>query len=242
MIKQTIVEGPFGVKMVESMALAIEAMNLPSECTYITKSIPDATYELPEGERSDISIVTTESVDRQKEVVIADGCNWTEYKKAGSPVLFNHDLSNSIGRAAWIKRQNNGWVAKTLYHTRPDNWTGDWEPDKTFHLVKNCGMKGKSISFIPMLPPRMPIGNEVGRYPGAKSIIESCIILEYSVCPIGVNKDSNVLVVAKKLDIQAPTIGHVQRSITDRDICRAIAEEINSFSIREQLDRLKGKV
>jgi hypothetical protein len=68
--------GPVGIPMHDDQAFALDAIfkQLPAEDQRLRKaSIPSALLNLTPGERADISWSTTETIDRDKEIVIAGG-------------------------------------------------------------------------------------------------------------------------------------------------------------------------
>lgn len=68
--------GPVGIPMRDDHAFALDAIfkQLPAEDQRLRKAaIPAALLSLEPGERSDISWITTESIDRDKEIVLAAG-------------------------------------------------------------------------------------------------------------------------------------------------------------------------
>lgn len=168
--------------------------------------LPESPDYLELGnERTDLSLVMTESVDIDREVVLADGCNWKNFQR--NPVVtFGHCTGQlPIGRALWIKRQKsslpakNGWTAKTRYHPRPDNWEGPWLPDGVWALIKSNSLPGKSIGFIP-IEVRPVEQKDLEKRPDmarARWVIKKCMILEYAVGAIPRNHDSLVQAVGK---------------------------------------------
>ena len=152
-------QGPLGFPMLDKQALAVDALlkTLPSTKEYeYRKSIHvQAPTELSPGGRSDVSWISTEDVDRQRDVVLARGMS-DEHFKLNPVVTLQHryDLP-PVGRSLWRKRVKDGprqvIKAKTLYPARPESWsTGtDWPPDVAFPLVQAGLLGGKSIGFLP---------------------------------------------------------------------------------------------
>jgi hypothetical protein len=114
-----------------------------------------AATETSPGERSDVSWITTESPDRQNEVVIARGMNDSQFM-LNPIVTLNHCYHMPpVGKSLWRKRAKDGSLvgikAKTQYPPAPTNWPDgeEWPPDCAFALVQADLLRGKSIGFLP---------------------------------------------------------------------------------------------
>src|SRR5581483_3684005 len=142
-------EGPLGFPMADKAAQALDALlkTLPRtpEYDYRHAVVTKAPTELNPGERSDVSWISTESVDRAGEVVRARGMDDSQFQ-ANPLVTLGHayDLP-PVGRSLWRKRTRDGNLvgikAKTQYPARPAAWPGDdpWPPDKVFALIQAAG-------------------------------------------------------------------------------------------------------
>lgn len=167
--------------------------------------------EFDENERADVSMVTSASIDRDREIVLPKGVDWSSFKK--NPVVsFAHDYRIlPVGRAMWWARNKDvkdgdpatdGWLAKTQYLARPAEWKGDWWIDAVWHMVKNKFLPGKSIGFIP-LEGRPPSADDIKKAPymaDARFIFTKVHIVEYAVAPVQSNPDALVQGVAKSFD------------------------------------------
>src|SRR5207302_6791943 len=97
--------------------------------TYRRLALDKATTELMPGERSDVSWITTEDVDHDREVVLARGLNDAQF--ALNPIVtLNHAYNlPPVGRSLWRKRvkdgERHGVKAKTVYPPRPASWPGE---------------------------------------------------------------------------------------------------------------------
>ena len=205
-------EGPLGLPMKSEQATALEEVlkGLNSDCRGLMdasggmlyfKTVPEK-FELLEGERADVSLVTTDSVDRDKEVILPQGGDWKSFQKGGGIVTFAHNYQElPVGRALWVKRvvePANGWLAKTKYTERPEGWNGDWFPDAVFHFVSE-GMRGKSIGFIPteVSPPSEKDLAAFPAWASVRYVIRKWVALEYAVAPIQANPDAVTIAVSK---------------------------------------------
>jgi hypothetical protein len=195
-------EGPFGLPMKSAVARYIDEVcrSLP-ESQRVLKRVSFDTLDMTfvDGERADVSIITTPACDRQHESMNPLGADWTQFQKAGMPVTFAHKYDQlPVGRGAWVKRNDKGWIGKTLYMTRPDEWPVDepWFADAVWHGVRQGMLKGKSIGFIPVAA-HEPTAVELKAMPDCVRIIDKWLALEWAVAPVPVNPEAMQLACAK---------------------------------------------
>ncbi|HUW59442.1 MAG TPA: hypothetical protein VMZ06_00435 [Candidatus Bathyarchaeia archaeon] len=208
-------EGPFGFPMPSALASEVDAVlkGLPPELRDLgiqRRSVIAKATDLQEGERADVSLVTSDAVDRDGEVMLPKGGDWKQFQK--NPVVtFAHRYDElPVGRALWIKRAKeegmNGWIAKTQYTSKPDGWEGPWFPDAVWHLVKSGDLRGKSIGFM-ITDASPPEEKEIKARPelaGVSRVIRKFTVLEYAVAPVQSNPDAFVLAAAKARDDGLP--------------------------------------
>ena len=133
-----------------------KALPRPTEHAYRKAVVAKAPTELNPGERSDVSWISTESVDRMQEVVIARGMNDSQF--AANPLVTLQHANNMppVGKSLWRKRVKDGDLIgikpKTQYPAKPDAWVeGDpWPQDKVLALVQAGLLNGKSIGLLPL--------------------------------------------------------------------------------------------
>jgi hypothetical protein len=172
-----------------------------------------APTELLNGERADVSWITTEEPDREGEIIRAGGMNDAHF--ALNPlVTLNHCYGQpAVGRSLWRKKARDGSrlgiKAKTLYPPRPPDWTEPWLPDATFALIKAGLLQGKSIGFL-RLKAHAPTSAEVAARPelaGVRRIVDEWLLVEYACTTLPVNPFAVVEAVSKSLvcpqDLQA---------------------------------------
>lgn len=207
-------EGPLGLRMSSDQAVAAEAVlkDLSAECRAMVADGPMRATVMPKKietdseERTEVSLVTTNSVDRDREVILPGGGDWKGFR-LNPTVTFAHKYDElPLGRALWVRRQKpippqtvDGWLAKTLYASKPEGWEAPWLADAVFHLIQQKFLPGKSIGFIPM-EMRAPEEKEIEERPElAKvgAIITKWHALEYAVAPVQSNPDALVQEVAK---------------------------------------------
>ena len=153
--------GPVGVPMTDQQAWAVESLlkAAPAEARADTQPVHKAALgpalmELSAGERADVSYITTEGVDRDREVVLTSDVNDDAFGM-NPMVTLNHSYwSPPVGKSLWPKKVVDGDVrgvmAKTHYPARPSDWPQgeSWTPDEVFALVRTGLCLGKSIGFI----------------------------------------------------------------------------------------------
>src|SRR4051812_28215978 len=100
--------GPLGFPQTDRAARALDALlkGLPRspEFEYRHAVVTKAPTELNPGERSDVSWISTESVDRTREVVLAGGMDDGQFQ--GNPlVTLGHAYwLPPVGRSLWRRR------------------------------------------------------------------------------------------------------------------------------------------
>ncbi len=197
-----------GFLLPEATARRIDSLarGLPRDFTYRRRSAPAAELELDPGERTDVSTITTDALDRDRECVLPAGGDWSAYNRV---VPFAHDYRQlPAGSCWWIKPKSgtagSRLIAKTHYPAKPADW-GDapWLPSAVLHLlqqpVPTC--TGKSIGFLP-LNIREASRDEIARRPELKGVpvIDRWAGIEYSVVPVPCNPEAEMLAVAKGVE------------------------------------------
>lgn len=188
-------------RLPEEQAKEIDALvkTLPSECKYVRKA-SDAEYQFSPGERAEVSVLSSDTLDQSNEVVLPEGIALEAYRKS-SVVLWNHDQSNLIGTCGWIKLHGNRILGKTIYPERPEG-AESWFTDNVWSLIR-CSppiLRSKSIGFLPTVPLRPATDTELQAHPDWKSagIWQSGILLEYSCVYNGANTDAIVQAINTK--------------------------------------------
>jgi len=199
--------GPLGIPMLDKQAFALEALlkSLPSEDRQLTRIVTTkAPSELLDGERADVSWITTEEIDRDGEIVLSRGMNDSQFKANPIVTLQHCYFMPPVGRSLWRKRVKDGPIvgvkAKTQYPARPDDWVAaDWPPDTVFSLIKSGLLQGKSIGFL-RLKSHAPSSHEIAATPelaSVRRIVDEWLLLEYAVTFLPTNQLALVEAVAK---------------------------------------------
>jgi hypothetical protein len=266
-------EGPLGIPMRDKQAHVLENIlkTIPQEDRRLRRIVTSkAPSELLDGERADVSWITTESIDRDKDIVVAKGMNDSQFQ-ANPVVTLNHCYHEPpVGRSLWRKRARDGEIvgikAKTQYPTRPPDWTEEcWPPDAAYSLVKAGLMNGKSIGFI-VLKSHAPSSHEIAAKPdlfgNVRCVIDEWLLLEYACTFLPTNAEAVVEQVSKSNikvprqwlpegtekppQKQQPVIPFISFSEIEYAVERAM-QQINTHAIteaatREAINRLRGIV
>ena len=266
-------EGPLGFPMPDKQARAVDtllkALPKTKEYAYRKAVVARAPTELNPGERSDVSWITTESPDRQGEVVLAKGMNDSQFASNPIVTLGHAYWLPPVGKSLWRKVVKDGAVkgikAKTQYPARPDTWPASevWPPDQALALVQAGLLQGKSIGFLPTTV-HVPDEDEIKRngWDNVSLVIDEWLLLEYACVFLPANQDALVEAVSKGTLGLAPetlkalgieVLAEGSRIIPftplaeiEKAAVRAVAaldfEALAARHVGEQLDRLGGRV
>lgn len=213
--------GPFGFPMTSALAREAEdAMKgMPADLRKSCKTMigghevegycrmfkTPGGVDLVDGERADISLITTGSIDRDREVVVPGGGNFKQFRQNPVVTWAHYYDALPVGRCLWIQRSESanpakdGFQAKTSYSIRPQGWVTDWFPDAVWSMIQGGDLRGKSIGFIPM-DGKQPEEKDIKARPelaGVCWIITKWMLLEYAVAPVQSNPDALVVAAAK---------------------------------------------
>lgn len=145
------------------------------------------------GKREVVSIISTDAIDRDGEVVLPSGLKKKNY--AGNPVvLVNHNYESlPIGKSLWIKTAGDKVLAKT-YITDKTQLGQD-----VFGLLQDGILNAVSIGFVPSKS-GAPTEKEIKARPelaAAKNMIREWELLEYSFVTVPCNPEALTLAVSK---------------------------------------------
>ncbi len=259
--------GPLGFPLTDRQAFAVESILklLPRDevFRYRKAIVGKAPTELMAGERSDVSWISEESPDRDREVVIARGMNDAHYQ-LNPIVTLNHQYEvPPVGRSLWRRRIKDGNLhgikAKTHYPARPADWPAenDWPPDIAFTLVKADLLRGKSIGF---LPTKVHVPTEAEReqrgWSQVNLVIDEWILLEYACVFLPaqqhavVDSVSKSLVPTKVTEVMSSadhvTVPFLPLDAIARRLSVALSDldlgQLAALQVDERLDRIRGRV
>lgn len=204
MSEKILVEGPLGFEVTEAQALAIESQlkKQPKGKEFEYRHIGvSKAVEVAGNDRTDVSVISSETVDRDREMVMVSGIEYEQYLK--NPVVtWNHNRAiMPVGKCMWIRRQGSLMKAKTMYAERPEDMQGEWMPDTVWHMVRNGYLPGKSIGFLP-LKGHCPMPDEIAKRPELAQcswIFDKVQLYEYAVATVQSNPDSVLEAIGKGL-------------------------------------------
>lgn len=159
----------------------------------ITKQFNAKDLTLDEDSRTVIACISTDSVDRDNEVVLPMGLQKGQY--GGNPVvLYGHDYSSlPVGSTQWIKADNNTVIAKYRISDKTQTARDIWG------LLQDGTLRAHSIGFLPM-EQSPPTAIEVERRPdwkGCRNVVRKWELLEFSLVAVPCNAEALALAVSK---------------------------------------------
>ena len=145
-----------------------------------------------------VAKLTTDSVDRDGEVLVPQGMNAKDYEK--NPVLFyNHEYDQPIGKVTNIKRVDRAVMGNLEFAQRPKDFIGDFFPSFVEALVKQGIVKGVSVGFVPEQGgARVASKADRSKFgDGIKKVFNKWKLLEVSIAPLPANQDALITAVGK---------------------------------------------
>jgi len=156
--------------------------------------------DVAEGERSVVHVITTDAVDRDREVVLPRGLDLERFRR--NPVVLAGHAGDRypIGKSLWVKpgKMGRALVAKTQFARTEDG-------EATYQLYRDGILSAWSIGFIPIESGR-PTADELKARPDwrqARSIVRRAELIEYSAVAVPSNPEALTLAVAKGLTLPA---------------------------------------
>ena len=144
---------------------------------------------IDEKEMTLTAFISTDAVDRMREVLDPAGVDLRNYKK-NPVVLWAHSYETPpIGKALWVKREGNGIVSKVKFANTPF-------AQEIFQLYKEGFLKAFSVGFIPT---KAEVGKD-DEYDDPKKprrIFRNWEMLEYSAVPVPANPEAISLAFSK---------------------------------------------
>jgi hypothetical protein len=256
-------------KQARALDALLKALPKTPEYAYRKAVTARAPTELNPGERSDVSWITTESPDRQGEVVLAKGMNDSQFRANPIVTLGHAYWLPPVGRSLWRKRVKDGTLhgikAKTQYPARPETWPASetWPPDQALALTQAGLLQGKSIGFLPTRV-HAPDNDELKRngWDNVGLVIDEWLLLEYACVFLPANQDALVEAVSKgSLGLAPETLKALGLEVfagaariipftpleeVERAAVRAVEaldlEALAQRHVGERLDLLRGRV
>lgn len=157
-----------------------------------------ADLEVAEGAREFIAKITTNAIDRDKEIVRPEGIDFSNFT-ANPVILWAHDYDEpAIGKAQWIKRwKENG---KFKGHISKGVIAKDIaKAEDIFKLIQQEVLRTFSIGFVP-IKGHEPTEDEIKKDSSLKNvryIHDTISMLEYSIVNVPSNPEATMLAVSK---------------------------------------------
>lgn len=146
------------------------------------------------------AIITNDSLDRDKEVLIPEGMDYKDFMK-NPVVFFNHDYTQPIGKVLKLHKYKNQWKATVKIAERPSDFEGAYFPEYVFSLIDQDIIKGVSIGFQikegGTRPPSKKDKKDYGK--DVRNIITDFILMELSIAPLQSNQTALITSVNKGL-------------------------------------------
>ena len=136
--------------------------------------------------------ITTNTLDRDGEVMHPAGMDATEFDKVGA-IFWNHNYDLPVAKPVGKMIRTKGFVdSEAEFATRPDDYQGDFFPDFARAMVQQGIVKGVSIGFIP-IESRMPSKKDIEEYgDGIRRVHSKFKLLEWSIAPVQCNPDAMI--------------------------------------------------
>jgi HK97 family phage prohead protease len=147
-----------------------------------------------------VAKLTTDSVDRDGEVLIPQGMVSKDFEK--NPVLFyNHEYDQPVGKVTNLKRTDNAVFGTLTFAKRPDGYQGEFFPEFIEALIQQDIVKGVSVGFVPEVNgSRAATKADRAKFgTGIKRVFNRWKLLEVSIAPLPANQDALIQAVGKGL-------------------------------------------
>ncbi len=158
-----------------------------------------ADISIEDGERAIVATMTTNTVDRDGEVLQPQGMNSTNFEKNPVVMLQHSYGSLPVGKVTSIKRGQGKWTAKIIPAERPETHPSnlEWMPDTVYSLFKQGVMCAVSVGLIPQ-ETRAPTPKDIESFgENVRRVVGKWDLLELSLCAIPCNPDAVATAVGK---------------------------------------------
>jgi hypothetical protein len=136
--------------------------------------------------------ITTDSLDRDSEVVIPQGLDATSFEKAGT-IFWNHNYDVPLAKNIKLTRGKNFIDATAEFAHRPGDYVGEFFPDFARAMVSQGIVKGVSIGFMAK-ETRNPSKKDVEEWGDElRRVISKSSLFEWSIAPVQSNPDALIL-------------------------------------------------
>ena len=149
------------------------------------------------------SRITTDSLDRQGEVLIPDGMDASEFQKTGG-VFWNHDYDRPVALPQGKMTRGANYVEWSAeFMKRPEGYEGEFFPDFARAFVTQAVaagiFPGVSVGFISTRGRRATAEDKKKYGDGVEYVHSNWKLLEFSIAPVQANQDAFVVAIGKGL-------------------------------------------
>jgi HK97 family phage prohead protease len=168
----------------------------------VRKAVNAVDLTCAAGKREVVATVSTDSVDRDREVIVPKGINLKNYQD-NPVVLYGHMTSMPpVAKSLWIKTVDDALISKMVFAETEF-------ADDIYRLYKDGFMKAFSIGFQ-YLDGSAPEEKEIVANPSwakARFVIRKSELYEYSCVSVPANPDALSLAVSKgSIDVAEETL------------------------------------
>ncbi len=175
--------------------------------------------EILEGERAVISVISSEIVDRDREVMLVKGLDLKWYRK-NPVVMYGHShVGLPIGKNQWIRKDKGRVMAKTIFATEDQNPLAE----QVYQLFKGGFLRAWSVGFI-VLESRDPKPDEFED--PVTRVITKWVLLEYSAVPVPANMEALTTAVGKGLSLSKELKADLGMPVTKEELAEGGLLEI----------------
>ena len=200
-----------------------------------------------------VATITTDSVDRDGEVVVPAGMNSKDYER--NPVLlYEHDVQRPIGKMLGMKRMERAIEAEFALAPRPESHEGEWFPDTVAALMDFGALNTMSIGILG-LEARPASKADSEKYgDGVRRVYGKWKLLEVSVVSLPANQDAIITAVRKGL-VSASAVKRFGVTVPDEPapvaVARkwkvavsipAVAADDRARIVRDEIARARGRI
>ena len=162
-------------------------------------NVKAAVESTDEKARTFTARITSERIDRDREVLVCDGMDGTEFLKTGATVFWNHNYDLPIAAGLELTKAHDHWMSKARVASRPPDFQGDFFPDYAWAMISQGIVRGISVGFMPVewRDPGVKDFETYGK--DVERVISKWRLLEWSIAPLQSNIDALVVAVNKGL-------------------------------------------
>jgi len=139
--------------------------------------------------RTVVSVIATDSLDRDNEVVLPSGINIKDFMK-NPIVLFQHEQTVPIGKCVEMAVEAGNITTKTFFAERPETHEGEWFPDTILSLFDQGILRGFSIGFQADPKHIRCSKKDKATWPGVNKVYARTLLTEYSVVSVPSNGEA----------------------------------------------------